>query len=279
MPQTFYEVVWIFLIYAFVGWCSEVSYAALDLGEFVNRGFLNGPFCPIYGVGVLIVVVILTPLKKNLAVLFVGSVLLTSILEYATGFLLEKIFHNKWWDYSDFPFNIKGYVCLKFSVLWGLACTFVVLIFHPIVLTFIHLIPQLAGTVILVILCLVVGVDFIFTVSTILKFNKRLRVMGEVARKLRGISDEIGFNIYENVSEIIDKKEAVESSMQSNLEKKKKEYEELSLRYKELAEKKIYGHERLMRAFPGMKSRVDNESLVKIRAHLKELVKNRRNGR
>ena len=68
MPQTFYEVLWIFIIYAFIGWCSEVSYAALDRGIFVNRGFLNGPYCPIYGCGVLIVVVLLTPLKKNLLI-------------------------------------------------------------------------------------------------------------------------------------------------------------------------------------------------------------------
>ena len=81
MPQNFYELVWIFIIYAFIGWCTEVSYAALDTGKFVNRGFLNGPYCPIYGCGVVIVVAILTPLKENLLILFAGSFLLTSVLE------------------------------------------------------------------------------------------------------------------------------------------------------------------------------------------------------
>lgn len=114
MPQNCYELVWIFIIYAFIGWCTEVSYAALDRGIFVNRGFLNGPYCPIYGCGVVIVVAVLTPLKDNLLILFIGSFLLTSILEYITGYLLEKVFHNQWWDYSDKPFNIHGYVCLKF---------------------------------------------------------------------------------------------------------------------------------------------------------------------
>lgn len=116
MPQNFYELVWIFIIYAFIGWCTEVSYAALDRGIFVNRGFLNGPYCPIYGCGVVIVVAALTPLKDNLLILFAGSFLLTSILEYITGFILEKVFHNKWWDYSNKPFNLHGYVCLKFSI-------------------------------------------------------------------------------------------------------------------------------------------------------------------
>ena len=82
MPQNCYELVWIFIIYAFIGWCTEVSYAALDRGIFVNRGFLNGPYCPIYGCGVVIVVAVLTPLKDNLLILFIGSFLLTSILEY-----------------------------------------------------------------------------------------------------------------------------------------------------------------------------------------------------
>ena len=94
MPQNCYELVWIFIIYAFIGWCTEVSYAALDRGIFVNRGFLNGPYCPIYGCGVVIVVAVLTPLKDNLLILFIGSFLLTSILEYITGYLLEKVFQT-----------------------------------------------------------------------------------------------------------------------------------------------------------------------------------------
>lgn len=306
MPQTFYEVVWIFIIYAFIGWCTEVSYAALDVGKFVNRGFLNGPYCPIYGVGVLIVVVILTPLKDSLLILFIGSFLLTSILEYITGYILEKVFHNKWWDYSDKPFNIKGYVCLKFSILWGLACSFIMLVIHPIIMGFVHIIPKTIGTILLVLLMIAFITDCIVTVSTILKFNKRLRIMGEVAEKLKVISNEIGENIYENVAEAIEKKEQFDDtyeelkigftqkkeklaenvenryqkfndSVQLNLEKKRTEYEELSKRYKELAEKKIYGHERLMKAFPGMKS-IDNEdSLLKLKEHLKQLVKNKKN--
>lgn len=74
MPQTFYEIVWIFIIYAFIGWCTEVAYAATEKGIFVNRGFLNGPYCPIYGCGVLIVVVALTPIKDNLIILYAGFI-------------------------------------------------------------------------------------------------------------------------------------------------------------------------------------------------------------
>ena len=195
MPQNFYELVWIFIIYAFLGWCTEVSYAALDRGIFVNRGFLNGPYCPIYGFGVVIVVTILTPLQDNLLLLFFGSFLLTSVLEYITGFLLEKVFHDRWWDYSNKPFNIHGYVCLKFSIYWGLACTFIMKVIHPIIYRGITWIPHTLGVVLLVIFMTVFIVDCCITVSTILKFNKRLKLMDEMAEKIHKLSDEIGENI------------------------------------------------------------------------------------
>ena len=179
MPTTLYEVLWIFIIYAFIGWCSEVSYAALDRGIFVNRGFLNGPYCPIYGIGVLTVVVVLTPLKRNLLLLYVGSFLLTSILEFLTGLILEKVFHNKWWDYSDKPYNIMGYVCLKFSIFWGFACTFIMLIIHPIIYTFIKYFPKTPGMILLTVILCVFVTDCCVTVATILKFNRRLAAIKE----------------------------------------------------------------------------------------------------
>lgn len=118
-----YGLFWIFFLYAFLGWCTEVSYAALVTGTFVNRGFLNGPVCPVYGFGAVIVLNCLTPLADNLLLLFLGSVALTSALEWFTGFVLEKLFHQRWWDYSDEPFNLSGYVCLRFSIAWALpAC-------------------------------------------------------------------------------------------------------------------------------------------------------------
>ena len=339
MPQNFYELVWIFIIYAFIGWCTEVSYAALDTGKFVNRGFLNGPYCPIYGCGVVIVVAILTPLKENLLILFAGSFLLTSVLEYITGYILEKVFHNKWWDYSDKPFNIKGYVCLKFSIYWGLACTFIMDIIHPIIYAAIRFIPFVLGVVLLSIIMCVFAADCIITVTTILKFNKRLKVMDEMAASIHRLSDEIGENIYENVTDVIEKSEKFQkthvelmdkiSETKENIyglpqtakdklaettgaakdklaettgaakdklsetkesiselpqtaknklaekaenyaasrEEKKRERAELMERYEKLYEEKSFGFQRLMKAFPDMKSRDNNETLEKFKIH------------
>ena len=122
VPYSWFQILWYFYIYGFLGWCSEVAFAAVAHGKFVNRGFVNGPICSIYGFGVMSVLLVLGPLKSSLWLLFGGSVLFTSAIEYLTGWVLEKVFHDKWWDYSKRPLNIKGYVCLEFSVLWGLAC-------------------------------------------------------------------------------------------------------------------------------------------------------------
>ena len=324
MPQNFYELVWIFIIYAFIGWCTEVSYAALDRGIFVNRGFLNGPYCPIYGCGVVIVVGVLTPLKDNLLILFAGSFLLTSILEYITGFILEKVFHNKWWDYSDKPFNLHGYVCLKFSIYWGLACTFIMDVIHPIIYKGITMIPHILGVVLLIIIMAVFAVDCGVTVTTILQFNKRLKVMDEMAARIHRLSDEIGENIYENVTTAVERSEEFQETHEELLTKlsdkkenikeipanakarkerlaesaenarerfaesteaakekiaaykesreaarlaKQKEKEELEKKYKELFAEKNFGFKRLMKAFPDMTSREQNESLEKYKKY------------
>ena len=303
MPQNFYELVWIFIIYAFIGWCTEVSYAALDTGKFVNRGFLNGPYCPIYGCGIVIVVAILTPLQDNLVILFIGSILLTTALEFVTGYILEKVFHNKWWDYSDKPFNVKGYICLKFSIYWGLACTFIMKIVHPAIYKTITWIPFIPGVVILSIFMCVFIVDCCITVSTILKFNKRLKLMDEMAASIRKLSDEIGENIYENVSGVIEKseefqenhaelidklteskekladateaakekiadaRETTREKIADTLEEKKRQYAELSEKYEKLFEEKSFGFKRLMQAFPDMKSTDNDETLQKFKLH------------
>ena len=145
-----YEYLWYFFLYAFFGWCCEVCFAAAKDGIFVNRGFLNGPVCPIYGVGVSVVVLCLTPVRENILFLFIGSVLLTSALEWATGFVLERVFHQKWWDYSDMPGNLNGYVCPLFSLLWGLACLLVMRVFHPMVAKLVGWIPHTLGVVLFV---------------------------------------------------------------------------------------------------------------------------------
>lgn len=291
MPVSFYEVAWIFVIYAFLGWCTEVAYAALDTGRFVNRGFLNGPVCPVYGCGVLFVIVVLTPLKDNFFILFFGSFFLTTVIEFITGFLLEKLFHNQWWDYSNEHFNICGYVCLKFSILWGIACTLVMDVIHPTIYKLIKIVPKLPGTIILVLVCIAFVADLIITVSTILKFNAHLKMLEEMGDKLKELSNEIGENIYEGVTTVVEKgddlKETMElksaefsenheelaenwSNLKNSLNDKKEELHRLQVKYKEVLEKRNKGEKRLMKAFPALKAKGREEAYNKLKKYFEE---------
>ena len=103
----------LFFIYSFIGYICEVIYCfILDKGKFQNRGFLYGPYCPIYGFGAIAIIVLLSKYEQYPIVLFVMGAIVASIIEYITSYLMEKIFNNKWWDYSNKKFNINGRICL-----------------------------------------------------------------------------------------------------------------------------------------------------------------------
>ncbi len=125
-----YEIMLLFFIYSFLGWCVEVAFVAVTTGKVVNRGFLNGPVCPIYGCGMVGVLIILLPVKNNVWLLFLGGMIICSAVELFGGWILDKIFHMRWWDYSEKPFNIGGYICLPFSIMWGFAVVFAVKFVH-----------------------------------------------------------------------------------------------------------------------------------------------------
>lgn len=200
-----YEAAWIFVLYAIIGWFIEVSYVGLSRGVFENRGFLNGPYCPIYGFGVLIVTSLLSPLQNSLIWLFLGSVVLTSGLEFLTGLILEKVFHKRWWDYSNVPFNIMGYICLKFSIFWGLGCMFVVKIIHPYILSLVRWCPDTLGNLLLLLSLIWITIDFAATVDLAWDERNNLRLLEESAKGMRKISDNLGEKVYETATELAEK--------------------------------------------------------------------------
>ena len=184
-----------FFIYAVLGWCVEVIHAALKRGKFENRGFLNGCWCPIYGVGVVLVLLCLSPININVFVLFIASLLLASVLEFIVGFVLEKLFRTKWWDYSKEHFNIKGYVCLKYSILWGLACVLVVDLIHPMIAELVHITPDIAKYVICGVLCAAFAVDAVFTVIQLITYKKNYAALEKINDALKKPSNAIGGKI------------------------------------------------------------------------------------
>ena len=176
---------WLFLLYSFVGWCIEVCYAAIHRKKFINRGFVSCPLCPIYGFGAVLFCLFLPELTGNLFFLFLGGMILATLLEYSTGMLMEKIFNKKLWDYSKIRFNLGGYVCLLFSLLWGLACVLVIDVAHPLVAKLVSLIPVKLTVILLAVLYAVLLADLVVTVLCVLKLNRRLRKLDEAAERLR----------------------------------------------------------------------------------------------
>ncbi|HPV73226.1 MAG TPA: putative ABC transporter permease, partial [Smithellaceae bacterium] len=127
----FYYIV-LFAAYCFAGWVAEVIYRSVTQRKFVNAGFLFGPFLPIYGIGAFLVLALERVLQDwPMAVRFAAFGLVITLLEYSAGYLSEKIFKLKLWDYSEKRFNLHGYVCLSFSLLWTLLATGFALFVHP----------------------------------------------------------------------------------------------------------------------------------------------------
>ena len=184
-----YQIFAYFLVYSCIGWCLEVVYAAVSTGQLVNRGFLNGPVCPIYGFGMIIVLFLLTPLQHSLLLLYIGGVILPSTLELAGGWALYKLYHTRWWDYSDYPFNIGGYICLEFSLLWGVGTLIVMKMVHPVIAGLIEMIPPLVGLILMILLYAVYAADTIVTAFAASDLARDLDALEKVADSMHAVSD------------------------------------------------------------------------------------------
>lgn len=270
----------IFSIYAILGWCMEVCYAAIDDGKFVNRGFLNGPVCPIYGCGALLVISCLQPINDNLFLLFIGSVVLTTLLELVTGWILERVFNQKWWDYSKQHFQFRGYICLKFSIIWGLACVLLMRVIHPLVIKFINWLAKPIMAIWLFVFFVLFICDLVLTVIALMKIKRRYKLLTEMDELLNKISNNIGEKLYEGtmigiqgvenskgkleeskekLNESFEKTnqklDAIGTKMEDKREDLTKRFEEMSNRYKsEFASiKHSRIHTRISKAFPDIK--------------------------
>ena len=187
------EMFLLFIIYAFLGWIVEIINNVVVFKKFVNRGFLIGPYCPIYGVGGLIATIFLTKYKESIIVLFVMSMFLFALLEYFTSYLMEKLFKARWWDYTDYRFNINGRICLETLIPFGLLGCFAIYVVNPIIFS----IFNMTNIVVLRIIAIVIFIIFIidFTVSlkiinsfkdTAVKFLKKDNTE-EITKKVKEI--------------------------------------------------------------------------------------------
>ncbi len=176
----FYHILWFFIIYCVCGWLWESSFCSIKAKKWINRGFLMGPYIPIYGCGALVVYLTLYPLKEDLWLVYMGGVVFPTILEFFTSWFMEKLFAATWWDYSNEKFNIQGRICLKVSLFWGFFSVIMVEILHPIVLVLIDKLPRTAGQVLGGLFIVVFSADFVNTVVATLDVKKTLEKMENI---------------------------------------------------------------------------------------------------
>ncbi len=254
MVHSLCEAALVFLLYSFLGWCTEVIYHVVTVGRFINRGFLAGPVCPIYGMGILAVTELLAPWADNLPLLYLGSVVLTSAIELALGWLSQQLLHERLWDYSDVPFNLGGYICLKFSLVWGLACVGVVRLVPPAVLRLLRLLPQTPALLLAWGFGGVMLVDLVVTGTAALQIPRQMRAVQDLEKLLRAFSDSIGAGLSDPVLELMEKRPEVEAKLehyrQALAAENRAEWEQRMEHLRDVLRTRNRTQRRLARAYP-----------------------------
>lgn len=188
----------LFIIYSFIGWSMEVICKLIEKHKFINRGFLIGPYCPIYGFGCLLITMLLYRYKDDFFSLFVMSMLVCSILEYFTSFIMEKLFKTRWWDYSTKKFNLNGRICLDTMVPFGMIGCIVMYVINPFFTKILSIIPPNILNIIAIILFAAFIIDNILSFKVILGIrttitNTEKDATEEITKKVKEIIFRKGF--------------------------------------------------------------------------------------
>ena len=173
----------LFIIYAVAGWICEVTLQLIQKHKLADRGFLIGPYCPIYGCGAVLITLCLTPFKEHSVGLFILAMVLCGSLEYATSFIMEKAFNARWWDYSEMRFNINGRVCLETLVPFGIAGLLIVYLFNPFLLSIIQSWSEGTLNIISLIIAVVFVTDVIISSKIIYNFKRTNKEVSQNEKK------------------------------------------------------------------------------------------------
>ncbi len=204
----------LFLTYAFLGWCMEVTCKFIQFKRFINRGFLIGPYCPIYGWGALAITLLLQRYTNDIIVLFVMAVIVCSFIEYFTSYFMEKKYHARWWDYSNKKFNINGRICLDTMIPFGILGVFIMYVSNPFFMDIYNNIPEIW-------LHIIAGILFI------------LYIIDNI------VSSRIISSIHVEEEKIADNTEEITN--------------EIATKIKQLLKQKSWLHRRLIEAYPNLR--------------------------
>lgn len=238
-----------FIIYSFLGWVLEVIYHLFTEKRFINRGFLHGPICPIYGTTAVLLAITLARLSSNYIYIFIGGAVIASIVELIAGYILEILFSTKWWDYSNERFNIKGYICLRFSIYWGILSIVFIKGINPGISKITYWIINKNSRLLFAAIIMVLLLDISLTINSLIAFRK-------IFVEIQGILVEIRNNMDKLIETRISKENSNIIRRRINNLKKSKEMllDRISLRQKSL-----------LKAYPHLKSKRFEAAIKEIR--------------
>ncbi|MDE6595663.1 MAG: putative ABC transporter permease [Oscillospiraceae bacterium] len=308
LEYSLYQMFHMFIFWSFIGWCIEVCDMTLETGEYQNRGFLNMPICPIYGFGVLMVVIFFRPISHTFVPLFLLTMILCTTFELLVGLGMEKMFGARWWDYSNKKFNYKGYICPEISILWGLGCVIVVRIVHPMVERVVDLIPVKMGLVLICLWSVLIIIDLISSICAVNELNNRLKQIDEISKVMLLSAVKIGGNLAEKTLETKERYDKIVESADAKTHEWKEKYykyfphrkdkqkideiereygkiveaEDFKIsdwreRFEKLVEIKDSSVERLLKAFPQLRSISYSEAMDALKIRLAEMSHRRKN--
>lgn len=239
-----------FVIYSIMGWLWEVFLCLIEDRKFVNRGFLNGPYCPIYGAGAILVLLTLGKIREPVSLFFLSAVFACT-LEYLTSWGMEKIFHARWWDYSERALNLNGRICMAGAVAFGSMSVLMLKVVQPFLVLQTARFSESELSATATVLFALMSVDLIYTVTKFSSFERKLRELNEIL--------ESGLD-------------AVREQQKSVLERIQEStvYTKLSDAYEEFQRELNAQERRLLKAFPKFRSLNYDSALKKVKERLSE---------
>ena len=242
----------LFMIYAILGWCMEVTCKLIQYKRFINRGFLIGPYCPIYGYGAILITFLLKKYTNDPIALFFMAIIICGTLEYLTSYFMEKIFKARWWDYSQKKFNINGRVCLNTIITFGLLGLFIMYVSNPFFISKIEMLPQMWLSILFWALLAIYIVDNIVSGIVIRYVKKTEKIVGkdldnteEITKKVKEVLQSKSalhrrlLNAYPSLETVKIKIKAKKEKIKEKVEEQKEELASKVEEQKEELENKI----------------------------------------
>lgn len=227
-----------FYFYCFFGWCFESAYVSIKKKHLVNRGFMRGPFLPLYGTGGIMMLLVSSPFQDNIVLVYIAGCVGATVLEYVTGVVMEALFKVRYWDYSNQPLNFQGHICLGSSLAWGLLTILMTEFMHKPVERFVLSIPLNVLTPITLVLTAFIGADFALSFKAAMDLRDVLVKMEKAKEELLRIQKRLDVIIAVTNEEISNKKEAFAEDIEVRVDDLKESIEEKLTNLKNISQTK-----------------------------------------